>query len=80
MHIVILGCGRVGTLLAHRLDELGHSVAVVDQDPKAVAAGRDPQLEAAVRIAMDLVASSKPPEPKRPVYPAYPQSTSIRQN
>ena len=35
MHIVILGCGRVGTLLAHRLDELGHSVAVVDQDPKA---------------------------------------------
>ena len=35
MHIVILGCGRVGTLLAHRLDELGHSVAVVDQDPTA---------------------------------------------
>lgn len=35
MHIVILGCGRVGTLLAHRLDEIGHSVAVVDQDPKA---------------------------------------------
>lgn len=35
MHIVILGCGRVGALLAHRLDELGHSVAVVDQDPSA---------------------------------------------
>lgn len=35
MHIVILGCGRVGTLLAHRLDEIGHSVAVVDQDPTA---------------------------------------------
>ena len=52
----------------------------VDQDPKAVAAGRDPQLEAAVRIAMDLLESSKPLEPKRPVYPAYPQSTSIRQN
>ena len=33
MHIVILGCGRVGSLLAHRLDELGHSVAIVDQDP-----------------------------------------------
>lgn len=30
---MILGCGRVGALLAHRLDELGHSVAVVDQDP-----------------------------------------------
>jgi trk system potassium uptake protein len=35
VHIVILGCGRVGALLAHRLDELGHSVAVVDQDPTA---------------------------------------------
>lgn len=32
---MILGCGRVGSLLAHRLDEGGHSVAVVDQDPKA---------------------------------------------
>ena len=35
MHIVILGCGRVGSLLAQRLDELGHSVAVVDQDADA---------------------------------------------
>lgn len=35
MHVVILGCGRVGSLLAHRLEELGHSVAVVDQDAKA---------------------------------------------
>ena len=35
MHIVILGCGRVGALLAHRLDETGHSVAVIDQDPSA---------------------------------------------
>ena len=32
---MILGCGRVGSLLAHRLDDLGHSVAVVDQDPGA---------------------------------------------
>ncbi len=35
VHIVILGCGRVGSLLAHRLDEQGHSVAVVDMDAKA---------------------------------------------
>ena len=35
MHIVILGCGRVGSLLATRLDEIGHSVAVVDQDAGA---------------------------------------------
>jgi trk system potassium uptake protein TrkA len=35
VHIVILGCGRVGSLLAHRLDDQGHSVAVVDMDAKA---------------------------------------------
>ncbi|MEI2784641.1 MAG: NAD-binding protein [Candidatus Nanopelagicales bacterium] len=36
MHIVILGCGRVGVAPgAHRLDEMGHSVSVVDQDPDA---------------------------------------------
>lgn len=35
MHIVILGCGRVGSLLAAELDGQGHSVAVVDQDSKA---------------------------------------------
>jgi trk system potassium uptake protein TrkA len=35
VHIVILGCGRVGSLLAHRLDDMGHSVAIVDQDPGA---------------------------------------------
>ena len=35
MHIVILGCGRVGSTLADRLDAAGHSVAVVDQDAQA---------------------------------------------
>jgi len=35
VHIVILGCGRVGSLLAHRLDDMGHSVAIVDQDSDA---------------------------------------------
>ena len=32
MHVVIMGCGRVGATLARRMDDLGHSVAVVDQD------------------------------------------------
>jgi trk system potassium uptake protein TrkA len=32
VHIVIMGCGRVGSSLAHSLDRLEHSVAVVDQD------------------------------------------------
>jgi len=33
VHIVIMGCGRVGSTLAHQLDEWGHTVVVVDQDP-----------------------------------------------
>ncbi|MFJ2112729.1 MULTISPECIES: potassium channel family protein [unclassified Streptomyces] len=35
MHIVIMGCGRVGATLAHNLEQQGHTVAVVDQDPTA---------------------------------------------
>lgn len=33
MHIVIMGCGRVGSALAVKLEEEGHSVAVLDRDP-----------------------------------------------
>ena len=32
MHVVIMGCGRVGSTLAHSLEARGHSVAVIDQD------------------------------------------------
>ena len=35
MHIVIMGCGRVGSTLAHILEEQGHSVAVIDQNREA---------------------------------------------
>jgi trk system potassium uptake protein TrkA len=35
VHIVIMGCGRVGSALARALEQKGHSVAVVDQDPTA---------------------------------------------
>ncbi len=35
MHIVIMGCGRVGSTLAHILEDRGHSVAVIDQNPDA---------------------------------------------
>ena len=35
MHIVIMGCGRVGSTLAHILEDRGNSVAVIDQDPEA---------------------------------------------
>jgi trk system potassium uptake protein TrkA len=30
-----MGCGRVGSAIARRLEEIGHSVAVIDQDPGA---------------------------------------------
>jgi trk/ktr system potassium uptake protein len=35
VHIVIMGCGRVGSTLAHILEEQGHSVTVIDQDREA---------------------------------------------
>ncbi|MGY2079351.1 potassium channel family protein [Modestobacter sp. SYSU DS0657] len=35
MHVVVMGCGRVGSAIARRLETIGHSVAVIDQDPEA---------------------------------------------
>ena len=35
MHIVIMGCGRVGSSLARSLEKRGHSVAVIDIDVDA---------------------------------------------
>jgi trk/ktr system potassium uptake protein len=35
MHVVIMGCGRVGSRLARRIEKQGHSVAVIDKDPMA---------------------------------------------
>ncbi len=35
MHIVIMGCGRVGSTLAQNLESRGHSVAIIDQNPDA---------------------------------------------
>lgn len=35
VHIVIMGCGRVGAALALQLSPLDHTVAVIDQDPLA---------------------------------------------
>ena len=32
MHIVIMGCGRVGAALAHQLAPLDHTISVIDQD------------------------------------------------
>jgi trk system potassium uptake protein len=35
VHIVIMGCGRVGATLAQSLEDQGHSVAIIDQNPTA---------------------------------------------
>ena len=35
MHVVIVGCGRVGSSLAHQLIEAGHTVAVIDRKKEA---------------------------------------------
>ena len=33
MHFVVMGCGRVGAMLALRMEARGHTVAVIDKDP-----------------------------------------------
>jgi len=35
VNVVILGCGRVGSTLANALEDLGHQVSVIDQDPNS---------------------------------------------
>ncbi|HMP41039.1 MAG TPA: TrkA family potassium uptake protein [Roseiflexaceae bacterium] len=35
MYLIIVGCGRVGSYLAHVMDAEGHEVVIVDKDPLA---------------------------------------------
>jgi Trk K+ transport system NAD-binding subunit len=35
VHTIIAGCGRVGSELAVNLNRLGHTIAIVDKNPKA---------------------------------------------
>jgi trk system potassium uptake protein TrkA len=35
VHVVIMGCGRVGSSLSAAVERLGHTVAVIDKDPQA---------------------------------------------
>ncbi|HEY3706590.1 MAG TPA: PDZ domain-containing protein [Terracidiphilus sp.] len=44
---------------------------VVEQDPKAVSEGHDPQLEKAVALAMEQLKAHPQPEVKKPAYPNY---------
>ena len=43
----------------------------VEQDPKLVSEGHDPQLEKAVAIALEGIAQHPVTEPVRPAYPNY---------
>jgi tricorn protease len=43
----------------------------VEQDAKAVSQGHDPQLEAAVQIALRELAAHPQMQPARPAYPDY---------
>jgi trk system potassium uptake protein TrkA len=35
VHVVIMGCGRLGSTLAHKLDARGHSVSIIDRNADA---------------------------------------------
>lgn len=37
MHVIIAGCGRVGSQLGLTLSEAGHDIVVIDKDPRAFA-------------------------------------------
>ncbi|OYV98571.1 MAG: protease [Acidobacteria bacterium 21-70-11] len=43
----------------------------VEQDPKLVREGHDPQLERAVQAVLELLAKNPPPTFERPAYPVY---------
>jgi tricorn protease len=45
----------------------------VEFDPKLVMQGRDPQLEKAVEVVMDMLQKNPTPTYKRPAYPNYHQ-------
>lgn len=35
MHVVVMGCGRVGSTLAQKLQAVGHDVSIIDRDASA---------------------------------------------
>ena len=41
----------------------------VEQTPADVIAGRDPQLDKAIEVALKQLEANPPPNPKRPAYP-----------
>ena len=43
----------------------------IEQDPKAVREGRDPQLEKAVEVLLEELRKNPPPKHERPPFPNY---------
>ncbi len=52
----------------------------VEQDPKAVREGRDPQLEKAVEVVLEALKKYPTAKPKRPAYPNYHRPANGRGN
>jgi tricorn protease len=48
----------------------------VEQDPKLIREGHDPQLEKAVALTLEQLGKNPPPVPKRPEYPNYQRTTA----
>ena len=41
MNIIVVGMGRMGTSLAHKLDRQGYDVCAIDQEPERLEALRE---------------------------------------
>lgn len=66
--------GLYGTRGEWEVENVGIAPDVeVDQDPALVRQGRDPQLERAVGVVLDLLKTNPPPRFQRPPYPDYKQ-------
>src|SRR5438045_9584840 len=81
VHVVVVGCGRVGSELAAELEAQGHTVAVIDKNRNAFRRlpekftgradlgfgfDRDHLEQAGVREAGDLAAAAKGDQPNTP--------------
>jgi tricorn protease len=66
--------GLYGTKGEWEVENVGIAPDIeVEQDPAAMRAGRDPQLEKAIDVVLDLLKTNPPPTFKRPPYPDYKQ-------
>jgi trk system potassium uptake protein len=60
VHIVVMGCGRVGSSVARNLERIGHSVSIIDQNPAAFRRlGPDFQGEQVTGVGFDRATLNK---------------------